>query len=57
MKCNCGEERFAAHQICRHDVTVDADGNWIEDCGVYDSEKPYGPFTCMTCGKEMDELP
>lgn len=57
MKCKCGSDRFMAHQICRHDVVVNDHGVWLEDRGIYDSEKPYGPFTCMDCGQEYDELP
>lgn len=57
MNCECGGDHFMAHQIIRHDIIVDAKGNFLADSGIYDSEKPYGPFTCITCGREYDELP
>lgn len=57
MRCECGGERFMAHQISRHDIVVDGAGNFLEDHGIYDSETPYGPFTCTSCGKEYEELP
>ena len=62
MKCTCGNDRFIAHQIIRADVIVGADGEFLEnvtetlEASIYDSEKPYGPFTCATCGREYDEL-
>lgn len=62
-KCpNCGHNRFSAHQVCRLDVIVGPDGEFEEnlheraDLSIYDSEKPYGPFRCMKCGAEFDEL-
>jgi len=55
-KCQCGGERFNAYQLTRHDVIVDASGNFINDHGIYDSEKPYGPFTCALCGAVYEEL-
>ncbi len=57
MKCKCGCERFMAHQICRHDVIVTDRGDYLSDHGIYDSETPYGPFTCIDCGAQYDELP
>lgn len=57
MRCKCGGKRFMAHQISRHDVIVNEHGDWLADHGIYDSETPYGPFTCLTCGQEYDELP
>lgn len=57
MKCKCGGQCFKAHQTCRHDVIVNEHGTWLEDSGIYDSETPYGPFTCMNCGQDYDELP
>lgn len=56
MTCKCGNDRFMAHQICRRDVKVDGDGDFFADQGIYDSETPYGPFTCTECGAEYDEL-
>ena len=62
MICTCGNDRFYGHQIIRADVIVGADGSFkgnvmdrLED-SIYDSEKPYRPFTCTTCGKKYEEL-
>ena len=55
-KCHCGNNRFVAHQVTRHDVLVNADGDYLEDRGVYDAESPYGPFTCTQCSTEYDDL-
>ena len=60
--CPCGSHLFTGHQLMRADVIVDGDGGFYDnlDCGldaaVYDSEKPYGPFRCMKCHTEYDEL-
>lgn len=62
MKCACGNDLFYGHQIIRTDVIVDANGNFHSDVtekleqAVYDSDKPYGPFTCTKCKKVYDEL-
>ena len=63
MKCkNCGNDRFIGHQIIRAEVIVDENGKFYDnlECGleaaIYDSERPYGPFTCTKCGSEYDEL-
>jgi len=56
QKCRCGSDMFNAHQLARHDVVVDAGGIYQKDIGVYDAEHPYGPFTCVQCGAEYDEL-
>lgn len=59
----CGSERFTGHQFIRADVYVDGDGEFdgslsgsLEELfyGVRDS---YGPFTCVKCSQEFDELP
>ena len=55
-KCRCGNDQFIAHQIARHDIIVNANGNYQKDLGVYDAEDPYGPFTCTKCGSEYNEL-
>lgn len=55
-KCRCGNERFYAHQVTRHDVVVDPGGAYQRDIGVYDAEEPYGPFTCTQCEAVYDEL-
>lgn len=57
MKCeDCGSEEFTAHQKTRHDIIVDGRNNFKEDCGIYDAETPYGPYTCTVCGKEYEDL-
>ena len=63
MKCKCcGSERFIAHQIVRADVMVDGNNEFQEnlfgglEAHIYDSERPYGPYTCPDCGAEYDEL-
>lgn len=53
---NCGNSEFHAHQVCYHDVIVDGHGNFLEDGDVYESDRPYGTFTCTKCGKEFEEL-
>jgi len=55
-RCECGCEKFYAHQICRHDVLVNNDNIFDEEHGVYDSETPYGPYKCAGCGKEYEEI-
>lgn len=53
----CGCKRFVGHQLVRMDVVVDEDNGFIEQHGespVYDSETPYGPYTCEDCGAEFD---
>lgn len=65
-KCRCGCDRFYAHQVCRMDVIVDADNDFIENPGgdaaeaIYDAGDPYGPYQCVECGAEyasLEDLP
>jgi hypothetical protein len=56
FKCVCGCDAFNAHQLTRHDVVVDGNGSFLEDKGIYNSENPYGPFTCIKCNAEYEEL-
>ena len=64
MKCECGNDKFVGHQICRVDVIVDEGNNFLENIvsdkelgdSVYDSETPYGPYTCTECGAEYPDL-
>lgn len=50
----CGGTEFSAHQRAYHDVTVtigsDGRPRFEEDDGIYESEDPYGPYTCKKCG-------
>lgn len=59
-RCKCGCTRFYAHQVCRADIIVDQDNNFMGDLNghisVYDAEEPYGPYTCEKCGAEYDSL-
>jgi len=55
-KCRCGNGYFYAHQLCRHDIIIDGDGHFEDNIEIYDSEKPYGTFTCTACGVEYEEL-
>ena len=56
MLCECGNDRFYAHQHVLHDVLVNENGNFIQDEGSIDSEEPHGPFMCTQCKKVYDEL-
>jgi len=61
--CEEGCSKFIARQRCYHDIIVDNDNNFIQNdalpgqSSIYESEIPYGPYTCVKCGKEYDELP
>jgi hypothetical protein len=59
----CGNTEFSAHQVIHVDVMVDIEtgvfnGNIGGDIGANICEvgDPYGPYTCMTCGFQCDEL-
>lgn len=52
----CGGTRFYANQVQRCDVIVDGKNNWVENHGCYDAEDPFGPYTCVQCGKKFDSL-
>lgn len=61
MKCKyCNGDTFFARQVCRLDVIVDGNGEFLENAhsdaaqAIYDSEKPYGPYQCCGCGAEYD---
>jgi len=58
----CGGERFYGHQVCRMDVIVDGENNYLEpmtpkniSADVYDSSKPYGSYTCVKCNEEVPD--
>lgn len=62
-KCVCGGTKFYAHQQLYVDVVVDGDndflGNAVDDnlsSSIGEAGKPYGPYTCVKCGREYDEL-
>jgi hypothetical protein len=58
----CGEEKFLAHQRVYIEIYVDGHGDFWENThekleeSIYESETPYGPFTCTGCQKEFDSL-
>lgn len=61
MKCkHCGGKEFFAHQVCRLNIIVDSDGEFLDNAhgdanqAIYDAGNPYGPFQCCTCGAEYD---
>ena len=62
MECKfCGCTEFVAHQAVHMDVLVNEDGNFIDNlpgglANIYDSGKPFGPFTCSRCGAGYDEV-
>lgn len=63
MKCECGNKKFNAHQVCHVDIVVDGDNSFLENPGgkgmeanVYESGTPFGPYSCTECGKEYSEI-
>ena len=59
----CGGTEFSAHQVVHVDVLIDIEtgffnGNIGGNIGanVCEADDPYGPYTCMNCGFECDEL-
>lgn len=59
----CGGTEFSAHQVVHIDVLIDIetgffDGNIGGDIGanICEVDDPYGPYTCMNCRFECDEL-
>lgn len=61
MRCKCGNNRFYAHQRVYLEVIVDENGEFhsnLEDiaAAIYDSDRPYGQYTCTKCNAEYDTL-
>jgi hypothetical protein len=63
MKClKCGNTEYYAHQQVYVDVVVDENNNFIKNTGgtteasIYESNKPYGPYTCTKCRAQYEEL-
>lgn len=57
----CGCNKFHGHQLVRMDVICTSQGfeeNVHNDISqdIYDSEQPYGPFSCVDCGQEYEDL-
>lgn len=55
-RCDCGNDEFHAHQEVCTDVVVNADNLFLNGGEPYESDNPYGPYTCVECGKEYEEL-
>ena len=61
MRCKCGNDKFYAHQQVYLEVIVDGSGVFHSNhedvaAAIYDSERPYGPYTCTKCNAEYDAL-
>ena len=62
MKCACGSHGFYANQIVRVEIIVDEHGEFLcnreggLERNIYDAETPFGPYICVRCGKEYNEL-
>lgn len=61
MRCKCGNDKFYAHQRVYLEVIVDESGEFhsnLEDiaAAIYDSDRPYGQYTCTKCNAEYDSL-
>lgn len=54
--CECGNTNFYAHQVSYHDIIVNGKNVYEEDKGIYESENPYGPYTCTNCDTIYGEL-
>ena len=59
---NCGSKEFSANQIVRVNVVVDSQNNFLRNSSdtlensVYDADNPFGPYSCINCGEEYDDL-
>ena len=57
-KCpKCENTSFSDHQRCYHDIIVDENNNFLTNIEIYESETPYGPYTCFNCKTVYPELP
>lgn len=61
--CTCGCKEFFAHQVCHLDVVTDSKNHFLRNCNggnaaasIYEAGRPFGPYTCINCGLEYDEL-
>jgi len=63
MECSCGNGEFRCQQQVIIDVIVDSDNNFISngaeedgmEFAVSSSGKPYGPYSCTSCGKDVED--
>ena len=63
MKCRfCDGQVFVGHQVCHLDILVDDSGAFLDnmpggtEASIYESDTPFGPFQCCSCGAVYDEL-
>jgi len=58
----CGGDEFYASQRCYVDIVVDGFNEFLRNASengelsVSDAEKPYGPYQCLRCKEEFDNL-
>ena len=55
-KCLCGNAKFFAYQICYHDILVDGENDFLKNVKLTDVERPCGPYRCMQCNTEYENL-
>ena len=55
-KC-CGGESFTAYRNVLHEITVSADGRFLKERGLVNTENPFGPFRCERCGAVYKDTP
>lgn len=55
---NCGHKEFSARQKKYMDIVVDGNNSWIRNQSeeATDAENPYGPYECLNCEEEYDDL-
>lgn len=58
----CRGSIFAAHQVCHMDIIVNGKNQFERnvkggaDAGIYEAGEPFGPYVCINCGAEYEEL-
>jgi hypothetical protein len=55
-QCKCGGAEFTASQRCYHDIIVNGDNIFLRNVSVFESERPYGAYTCTQCNTEYEDL-
>jgi hypothetical protein len=55
-QCTCGGTEFTASQRCYHDIIVNSCNIFVRDTGISDANRPHGPYICIQCNIEYDEL-
>lgn len=63
MKCSvCNHAKFFGHQVVHTNIVCDEKGSFYSntknglDAEVYEFREPFGPFQCVFCGAEYEEL-